>query len=109
MSCSISPDLIYLLPDQLPKPFVNTIKFRSSPPPKTDTINSKKLENGELSDECKLIIPCSPFTPQHPAQIQVKVEQFESTHNARKVEDKQQTTLKASDDGDTPSNVQQIF
>src|SRR6266566_2215306 len=109
MLCSTSPDLIYLSPDQLPKPSINTIRFGSSTPLKTDTISSKQLEDGKLSDECKPIIPRSPFTPQCPAQIQIKVEQFESTHNAREVEDKQQTALKASDDGDTPSNIQQIL
>src|SRR6266566_9177426 len=109
MSCSTSPDLIYLSPDQLPKPSVNTIRFRSSIPLKTDTISSKQLEDGKLSDECKPIIPRSPFTPQCPAQIQIKVEHFESTHNAREVKNKQQAALKASNDGNTPSNVQQIL
>jgi len=109
MSCLTSPNLIYLSPDQLPKPSINTIRFGSSTPLKTDTISSKQLKDGKLSDECKPIIPRLPFTPQRPAQIQVKVEQFKSTHNTREVEDKQQTALKASDDGDTPSNVQQIL
>ena len=109
MLCSTSPDLLYLSPDQLPKPSITTIKFEPSTPPKTNAITSKYLKDGELLDECKPVIPHSPFTPQHPAQVQIKVEHFESTHNAREVEDKQQTTLKASDDGDTPSNVQQIL
>src|SRR6266576_5217176 len=104
MLCSTSLDLIYLSPDQLPKPSVNTIRFGSFTPFKTDTVSSKQLEDGKLSDECKPILPCLPFTPQHPAQIQIKVEQFESIYNAREVKDKQQTTLKASDDSNTPSN-----
>src|SRR6266705_2828348 len=109
MSCSTSSDLIYLSPDQLPKPSINTIKFKSSTPLKTNAVTSQQLEDGELSNEHKPIIPCLPFTSQHAVQIQIKVEHFKSTHNAREVEDKQQTTLKASNDSDTPSNIQQIL
>jgi len=40
-----------------------------------------KLEDGEIPDKDQSLLPTPAFTPEGPAQISIKIEQFETTHN----------------------------
>jgi hypothetical protein len=53
-----------------------------------------KLEDGEFSDEDKFVLlpSNSPFNEAYPAQVCIKIEEFEETHNAREVKAKDQQT-----------------
>jgi hypothetical protein len=46
------------------------------------------LEDSEISHDSQSLIPPAPFTPARPAQIQVKVRNFEEAHNLREAEAK---------------------
>jgi hypothetical protein len=46
------------------------------------------LEDGEVSNDSQSLLPPAPFTPARPAQIQVKVRNFEEAHNLREAEAK---------------------
>jgi hypothetical protein len=100
--------MLYIAPEQLPVPHKTSIRFGSSKPIQANIVNPKQLEDGELSDESKSFIPGSPFSAKRPAQIQIKVEQFESTHNAREIENKDESALKAADNSNTSANIQQV-
>jgi hypothetical protein len=103
-SMSISPppsssNLFYISIDRVasPKP-INTNPDRSSEPKgyqfgDTERINPLhfqpvKLEDGEVSNDSQSLLPPAPFTPARPAQIQVKVRNFEEAHNLREAEAK---------------------
>jgi hypothetical protein len=101
---SISPppsssNLFYISIDRVasPKP-INTNPDSSSEPKgyqfgDTERINPLhfqpvKLEDGEILNDSQSLLPPAPFTPARPAQIQVKVRNFEETHNLREAEAK---------------------
>jgi hypothetical protein len=101
---SISPppsssNLFYISIDRVasPKP-INTNPDSSSEPKgyqfgDTERINPLhfqpvKLEDGEVSNDSQSLLPPAPFTPARPAQIQVKVRNFEEAHNLREAEAK---------------------
>jgi hypothetical protein len=103
-SMSISPppsssNLFYISIDRVasPKP-INTNPDSSSEPKgyqfgDTERINPLhfqpvKLEDGEVSNDSQSLLPPAPFTPARPAQIQVKVRNFEEAHNLREAEAK---------------------
>jgi hypothetical protein len=103
-SMSISPppsssNLFYISIDCVasPKP-INTNPDSSSEPKgyqfgDTERINPLhfqpvKLEDGEISNDSQSLLPPAPFTPTRPAQIQVKVRNFEEAHNLREAEAK---------------------
>jgi hypothetical protein len=101
---SISPppsssNLFYISIDHVasPKP-INTNPDSSSEPKgyqfgDTERINPLhfqpvKLEDGEVSNDSQSLLPPAPFTPTRPAQIQVKIRNFEEAHNLREAEAK---------------------
>src|SRR3981081_34957 len=104
MSRSSSPSIIFITPNQLPEPSSNTIKLESTTPIKANIINPR--QDGELPDEHKDFIPNPSITPQNLPKIQINSERFESTHNAREIEDKHKSALDAPTNN-TTSNIQQ--
>jgi hypothetical protein len=103
-SMSISPppsssNLFYISINRVtsPKP-INTNPDSSSEPKgyqfgDTERINPLhfqpvKLKDSEISNDSQSLLPPTPFTPARPAQIQVKVRNFEEAHNLREAEAK---------------------
>jgi hypothetical protein len=91
-----SSNLFYISIDRVasPKP-INTNPDRSSEPKgyqfgDTERINPLhfqpvKLEDGEISNDSQSLLPPAPFTPARPAQIQVKVRNFEEATTSEKL------------------------
>jgi hypothetical protein len=110
-SMSISPppsssNLFYISIDRVasPKP-INTNPNSSSEPKEyqfgnTERINPLhfqpvKLEDGKILNDSQSLLPPAPFTPARPAQIQVKVRNFEEAHNLQEAEAKTNATSNA--------------
>jgi hypothetical protein len=94
-----SPDLFYLETKQLPSPkslSPKTLQFGTTETIPTALFKDKQLEDGESSSEDQPLIPGTPFSSKAPAQIQVKVEHFETVTNARESEAKTDATPDAS-------------
>ena len=92
---SNTPDLEYV-----PKsPSSSPIQFGTAKHVQPIDLRPVKLEDDDVQDEDKsLVLPPiipTPFSPTHPAQVQIKIEQFETVHNEREIEGKHTDALKS--------------
>jgi hypothetical protein len=84
---SVSLSLQYIKPKALPLPKATNIQFGITEPIDPIILQPLVLEDGEIEDIAKNIIPV-PSTPLSPAQIQTTIEHFEAIHCAQKTEGK---------------------
>jgi hypothetical protein len=99
-----SPALSYI--SQLPSPAACTIQFGTTERVEPVILRPLKLEDGEISAEDQPLLPVPAFTTESPAQVSIKIEQFETTHNAREAEAKQEADASTSNQNtNTPTIV----
>jgi hypothetical protein len=84
---SISSHLQYIEPKVLLSPKATNIQFGTTKPVEPIILQLIILEDGEIEDISKNIIPV-PFTPSSPAQIQAAIEYFKAIHYAQEAEGK---------------------
>ena len=102
---SSSPALSYTGPNQLPSPKTCNIQFGTAEPVEPIILRPLKLEDGEIPAEDQPLLPTPAFTPERPAQISIKIEQFETIHNARETDAKQEAKTSTNQTTNTPTIV----
>ena len=96
-----SPALSYIGPTQLPSPQTCNIQFGTTEHLEPIVLRPLKLEDGEIPAEDQPLLPPAAFTPEGPAQISIKIEQFEAIHNTKEANAKQ--------DADAPTTNQNSY
>jgi hypothetical protein len=109
-STSLASSIQYIEPQALQAPQATNIQFGTADPVDPIILRPLVLEDGEIEDITKNIIPV-PFTPTSPTQVQTAVEHFEAIHCARETEGKlkvkENTAEKATNTTTTiPANLQ---
>jgi hypothetical protein len=84
---SVTSSLQYIEPQALPAPQAINVRFGTANPVDPIILQPLVLEDGEIEDIAKNIIPV-PFTPTSPTQIQTTIEHFKAIHCARETEGK---------------------
>jgi hypothetical protein len=93
--CTPTSDLEYAPKEPSP------IQFGNAEPIKPIILRPLKLENEHSDeDESHPLSPDSPFNEAYPAQVRIKVEEFEDNHNTREVEAKDQQAADLNSRGD---------
>jgi len=104
-SRSSSPALSYTRPSQLPSPKTCKIQFGTTEHVNPIILRPLKLEDGEIPDKDQSLLLTPAFTPEGPAQISIKIEQFETTHNIREANAKQDADTSTNQTTNTPTIV----